>query len=297
MIICPNCSTETFKAGQTNCASCSWEYREHDGLSDFFTTSDRENFMVEKYIDTYENLAKKNLENSNIDRRFLKNQAANLAKYISPIEGKYACDVGIGQGFLCDELLKRGVKKLAAIDVSSTYLRRFQNNDRVTPYLANAESLPFKDEFDLLVSTDVMEHVINVGSFLYSVNRSLKVGGMFAVRVPYREGLLNYSPHCGYNHDFGHLRSFNKDILRIYLGQAGFKVKSFHLDGFSAGTPHPYLYDSYRKKVIYNKIATFINTHLEHPADATLMNPYLARLVMKPVEIVAVAIKTRNLGD
>lgn len=266
-------------------------------MSDFFTASDRANFMVEKYIDTYENLAKKNLESSNIDRRFLRNQAANLARYISPVQGKYACDIGIGQGFLCDELLRLGVSKLAAIDVSSSYLRRFQKHDKVTPYLANAESLPFKNEFDLVVSTDVMEHVINVGSFLYSVNRALKLGGIFAVRVPYREGLLNYSPHCGYQHDFGHLRSFNKDILRIYLEQAGFTIKSFHLDGFSAGTPQPYLYNSYRKKVIYNRIATFINAHLEHPADATLLNPYFAKLLMKPVEIVAVAIKDQNLGE
>jgi len=264
-------------------------------LPDYFTDSDRGSALSEDYIENYDELAVKNLKASNIDRTFLKNQAANLLKYIPSVKGLDVCDVGIGQGFLCDSLIVNGVNRVCAIDVSSSYLKRFLGQDIVTPYLANAENLPFENEFDLLVSTDVMEHVINVGSFLYSVNRSLKVGGVTAIRVPYREGLIGYSPHFGYGHKFGHMRSFNKDILKIYMEQAGFKVKSFHLDGFSTGTPHPYLYSTHKRKVWYNRLANFMNRKLKHPADATLLNSHLAKLVMRPAEIVVVAVKQKNM--
>jgi SAM-dependent methyltransferase len=291
MIICPNCSSSKYEPSVGVCAPCGWQLEITDGLSNYFTDRDRESALIDDYVENYDELAIKNLKASNIDRTFLKNQAINLLKYIPPVKGLDVCDLGIGQGFLCDNLLASGVNSVCAIDVSSTYLKRFIAQEAVVPYLANAENLPFENEFDLVVSTDVMEHVINVGSFLYSVNRSLKAGGIAAIRVPYREGLIGYSPHMGYSHSFGHLRSFNKDVLKIYMEQAGFKVKSFHLDGFSTGTPHPYLYSTHKRKVWYNRLANFMNRKLKHPADATLLNPHLAKLVMRPVEIVVIVVK------
>lgn len=295
MIICPNCSSDSYNYEDFQCQSCDWSLIVNDGISNYFTEHDRESSLAQKYVGNYEELAVKNLENSNIERRFLKNQVTNMVKYISPMHGMDVCDLGIGQGFMCDALIQEKVKSIAAIDVSSSYLKRFVEHDLVTPYLANAENLPFKHEFDLLVSTDVMEHVINVGSFLYCVNRALKEDGIAAIRVPYREGLLGYSPHMGYSHLFGHLRSFNKDLLDLYMTQAGFKIRSFHLDGYSAGTPQPYLYSTLRRKKIYNRIAQYINDRLKHPADATLLNTYLARFFMKPVEVVVIAKKLKDL--
>ncbi|MGH8193724.1 MAG: class I SAM-dependent methyltransferase [Woeseiaceae bacterium] len=295
MLICPNCLSDEVSSG-SRCTGCGWEPIARDGIADYFNGSDRASNVIEKYVHNYESLAQQNMVQSNIDRRFLRNQAINLAKYVAPVQGRYICDVGIGQGFLCEELLRRGACRVAAVDVAITYLRRFLGHERVQPYLANAECLPFLAEFDMLVSTDVMEHVINVGSFLYSVNRALKLGGTFAVRVPYREGLLEYSPHRGYAYAFGHLRSFNKDLLRIYLSQAGFRLRSFHLDGFSPGTPQPYLYDTPRRKQLYHRFVQYLNDRLEHPADATLMNSRLARLFMRPVEIAAIAEKVAEVS-
>jgi SAM-dependent methyltransferase len=293
MIICPDCSSANMTSAA--CNDCKWEPIHRNGIADYFTRYDRENSFVSAYVENYEGLAQKNLEQSNIDRRFLRNQAKNIVKYVAPVKGKQVCDIGIGQGFLCDELLAGYAAHVTAIDVAPSFLARFAGSTQVTPYLANAESLPFKDQFDLVVATDVMEHVINVGSFLFCVNRALKMGGTAAIRVPYREGLLNYSPHRGYGHEFGHMRSFTKDILRIYMQQAGFKTLKLHLDGFSLGTPHPWLYSTYNRKVRYNKLYAFLNKRLEHPADSTLWNPKLAGLIMRPVEIVVVARKTTEL--
>jgi SAM-dependent methyltransferase len=297
MIICPSCATAGLNAESGRCAHCNWQRLETAGIEDYLTDTDRKSDMFANYTKTYEGLAQTNIEKSNIDRRFLRNQAKNLVKYLGNVRGFNACDIGIGQGFLCDELLRAGVERINAVDVAISYLQPFKGKSKVKPFLANAEHLPFKDEFDLITSTDVMEHVINVGSFLYCVNRALRIGGTAAIRVPYREGLLEYSPHRQYGHSFGHVRSFNKDILRIYMTQAGFEVRSFHLDGFSLGSPHTYLYNSPRRKGWYHKFYNYWNKRLEHPADSTLMNPRFAGLFMRPVEIVVIAKKTAQLAQ
>jgi SAM-dependent methyltransferase len=294
MIICPNCSNE-YSEIDVSCSTCGWESKSFHGIFDFLNDLDRKNSFFNNYQENYEGLAKKNLEKSNIDRRFLAYQAENLLKYIGSVTGKTVCDVGIGQGFLCDKLIDAGAKRVVAIDVSPSYLLKYSENEKVSAFIANAENLPFKNEFEVVTSTDVMEHVINVGSFLFSINRALKLNGITALRVPYREGLLNYSPHKGYQHDFGHLRSFNKDILRIYLKQAGFSIRSFHLDGFSLGTPQDWLYNTDRRRAFYHKFYNICAKNIKHIEDVALWPSLLARLFMRPVEIVVVATKQAEI--
>lgn len=178
MLICPNCGSETLTLHVNQCSDYGWSRVEEDGIQNFLTDQERSSAIANRYAKNYESLAVQNLKESNIDRRFLRNQSKNITKYVHSFEGRLVCDVGTGQGFLCDEVLRLGAKHVSAADVSHSYLKRFVGTNKVRPYLANAENLPFKDHFDILVSTDVMEHVLNVGSFLYCVNRALKLRGL-----------------------------------------------------------------------------------------------------------------------
>lgn len=120
-----------------------------------------------------------------------------------------------------------------------------------------------------------MQYVLNLGSFLYWVNRALKPGGIAAIRVPYRELLLLYSPHMSYSNAFGHFRTFNKGTMHTYIEEAGFSVQLFHLDAFSPGSPQPYPYNSDRRKASCHKLLRVINRFLEDLSDATLCNEHL----------------------
>lgn len=296
MEICPNCRTPTaLYAGA--CTSCDWRRSLVNGVPDYLTTKARETRLARDYSENYENLAQINLEESNIDRTFLKRQAKNLAAYIGKIDGLKVCEVGIGQGFLCDELLERGADRVVAVDVAISYLKRFCGRPKVEPILANAESLPFLNEFDLIVSTDVMEHVLNVGSYLYSINQALKRGGYVAIRVPYREPLLNYSPHLGYAHEFGHLRSFNKDILSLYANQAGFHIDRFHLDGFSPFMPRNWAMQWKAGRSAVALIQKIVSQRFSHWSDVIRLPRFFILPVLRPVEIVMVAHKVADIRE
>jgi SAM-dependent methyltransferase len=295
MKICPNCLGSELKTYEETCGACGWKSRKVEGVLDFLSNKQRQDNVYQNYNKNYEELAQKNIKESNIDRNFLRTQAKNLIKYLGNISGSAVCEIGIGQGFLCDELLQRGVGRIVAVDVAMAYLKKFADTPGVELYLANAETLPFEGEFDLIVSTDVMEHVLNVGSFLFCVNRALVPGGRVAIRVPYREGLLNYSPHCGYGHKFGHLRSFNKDILRIYLEQSGFRVLGFYLDGYSPYIPRDWVMKSRFGRLMIHHLQQHVEGRLSHWSEiVNLPRPIITGL-LRPVEIAVIATKIDSL--
>lgn len=293
MIVCPECS-EVVKENVDECSGCGWKAMNIGNVKDFLNNTQRSDQTEQDYNKNYEKLAEKNIIQSNIDRAFLKKQAENLAEYIGPFNDKNVCEIGVGQGFLCDIILSQSPQKFCAVDVAISYLKNLENRNNLNLFLANAETLPFKNEFDVVVSTDVMEHVLNVGSFLYCVNRSLKIRGRTAIRVPYKEGLLNYSPHKGYGHQFGHMRSFNKEILEIYFEQAGFKVISFNLDGYSPYMPGKWASKSNIGKSLIVALHQYVNKKMNHWSEVSDLPRIIKRILLKPVEIVVVAEKIKD---
>ena len=124
-------------------------------------------------------------------------------------------------------------QSLIGVDIAPAYLKKLLNeNVPFTPYLLNAENLPFVDAFDLVVSSDVLEHVLNVGDFLHGVHRSLKKNGTFVVHVPYLEDYTVYSKMKGCKYDLVHLRNFSRYTLKTILEGAGFDVLKFKYDGY-----------------------------------------------------------------
>jgi cyclopropane fatty-acyl-phospholipid synthase-like methyltransferase len=217
-----------------------------------------------------------------------------MVGYIHNIPGAKICDIGSGKGFLVRRLVKAGAKSVMAVDITTEYFNTFIDDERVTPIIANAENLPFKEEFDVITSTDVLEHVLNAGSFLISVYEALKPNGMAYIRVPYKEDLLNYAPQRGCKYKFVHLRSFNKDLLRGLVTSAGFEVQKFHLDGFSIQTPQNYIrMDRAVSSWLYGKWQARQLKKLKHASDVTLYNSFLAKIMMRPQEVVVVLRKNR----
>jgi SAM-dependent methyltransferase len=80
-------------------------------------------------------------------------------------------------------------------------------------------------EFDVIVACDVFEHLLNEGDAWLSVFDALKPGGIFYIRVPYREPLINYSRLFGAPYPYVHLRSYTLGYMREMGQYSGFTIK------------------------------------------------------------------------
>lgn len=289
---CPNCRHLGDLA--TGCGSCGWQAVVDQGVVDLMTAADYASPVLASYFQNYDRIAADDLNAPILQLSYVEHQARNLARYAGNVKGRTVMDLGCGQGFLTRLLHERGARTVVAIDISKAYLRQLANLPGVTPVLANAERLPFRDAFDLIVSTDVMEHVLNLGSFLVSLNRSLRPHGVAIIRVPYRESLVGYSHHAGCKYDFVHLRTFDRRTIRDALGSAGLEVERTWFDGFNLSSPRPASVSTYRRQILYASFQKWALRHVADPAEVTCWPWPLAGLVMIPKEIVVRARKVRE---
>jgi SAM-dependent methyltransferase len=168
--------------------------------------------------------------------------------------------------------------------------------------LADAEYLPFKEEFDIIVSSDVIEHVLNVGSFLDCVYHALKPGGRFIVRTPYKENIMGKSAHRkSAPQELGHLRNFNKSLLKMILEDAQFKVKKIRYDGSRLGNIYRWVEKIAILKMLHASARSFIRKSRnrrgvienDRSTDADLLQK-IYKASLYPREIIIAATKLRG---
>jgi SAM-dependent methyltransferase len=293
MIICPDCGAPMSEPDALACAACGWKGENRDGISVYLSTRDRQDPIFKEYLEGYDRISADDLRSSILDERYLESQARNMARHIPGLRHRRICDIGCGKGYLARQLVAGGADRLTVVDLSMAYLQRMSAEPFIR-VLANAENLPFAEAFDIIVTTDVMEHVLNVGSFIYALNRALVTGGTAYVRVPYRESLLPYSPHLECEYRFVHLRSFDVDILRIYFESAGFVIDGFRFDGYWLQRPRAFWQSGWRKD-LYRRFQREATKRLHHYTDVTSWNQRLARLLMVPLEILVSARKVHSI--
>lgn len=294
MLVCPECGAAISEV-QLQCAGCGWRGELRDGVRVMLNAADRKDPVFGSYLENYMQISNDDLRAPVLDLQYVRYQSENLVSFVGDLRGLKVIDVGCGRGVLTNILLERGASVVWAVDVSLAYLSRLAGDARVRPVCANAENLPFDSGFDLAVSTDVMEHVINVGAYLYSLNKALKPGGRAFIRVPLRENLLAYAPQLGCRYRFVHLRTFDRRLLCDTLSGAGFRVDGYRIDGFSLGTPQPVWQRSKRRAQLYSAFQRLVHRYVADPVSVTRWPAWIARLFMKPHEIVVAATKVKSI--
>jgi 2-polyprenyl-6-hydroxyphenyl methylase/3-demethylubiquinone-9 3-methyltransferase len=101
--------------------------------------------------------------------------------------GKMLLDAGCGFGALTDRAVERGAK-VTAIDISRKLVEITQKKcPQVRALAASILALPFEDNmFDVVISSDVIEHTEDPWKALDELIRVLKPGGILCVTVPNR---------------------------------------------------------------------------------------------------------------
>ncbi len=98
----------------------------------------------------------------------------------SKIKGKKLLDAGCGTGWVSLEATKRGCL-VTSLDLGPELLNEVKRKCETTRVIGSVLELPFPDNtFDLVVSTEVIEHVTSPTQAIKEMYRVLKPGGMLA---------------------------------------------------------------------------------------------------------------------
>ena len=112
----------------------------------------------------------------------LRNKAIQVA---GVIDGKIACDVGAGSGFITEGLIKGG-SKVIAVDYSQEMInemkKKFFYSDSVDYRVGEAENLPVETEsVDYVFSNMCLHHVEVPSDAIKEMTRILKTGGKLII--------------------------------------------------------------------------------------------------------------------
>lgn len=115
-------------------------------------------------------------------------------------EGLEVLDLGCGHGSLCVYLAFKGAKKVLGIDIDERRIKFAKENilhnypqfkNIVDFQCCHIADLPEEVEFDIMVSKDTFEHILNLESVLAEMKKRLRKGGKIYIGI----GPLYNSPY------------------------------------------------------------------------------------------------------
>lgn len=149
------------------------------------------------------------------------------------------CDLGCGNGHISGRLAALGYE-VTGVDASASGIEIAR---RAYPEVKFVHALINRDlklgQFDLVISSDVIEHLYRPSDLLEAAIGQLKPGGQVLIGTPYHGYLKNFvlaltgrlDAHFSALHDGGHIKFFSASTLSKLLRAHRFDVLSFTFYG------------------------------------------------------------------
>jgi 2-polyprenyl-3-methyl-5-hydroxy-6-metoxy-1,4-benzoquinol methylase len=163
-----------------------------------------------------------------------------FVELVTKLEGvRSICDLGCGNGHISGRLAKVGFE-VTGVDASPSGIAIAR---RAYPNIEFAEALIDRHlklgQFDLVVSSDVIEHMYRPSALLEAARALLKPGGQILLGTPYHGYLKNLvlaasgkmDAHFSALHDGGHIKFFSVSSLSQLMKSHGFEDLSFTFYG------------------------------------------------------------------
>jgi 2-polyprenyl-3-methyl-5-hydroxy-6-metoxy-1,4-benzoquinol methylase len=148
--------------------------------------------------------------------------------------GTRVLDLGCGNGFTCGEFLKLGCR-VVGVDLGQKGIdiaRRTYPEGRFELMTVDEHVLTKLDEppFDLVISTEVVEHLYAPRAYARGSIGALRPGGRFVLTTPYHGYLKNlalalagkWDAHANPLWDGGHIKLWSRKTLGFLLREAGY---------------------------------------------------------------------------
>jgi 2-polyprenyl-6-hydroxyphenyl methylase/3-demethylubiquinone-9 3-methyltransferase len=146
-------------------------------------------------------------------------------------------DAGCGNGYLAGLIVQEG-HEVVGVDASKTGI----HVARVACPLARFEYLSLKEDlkerlgvFDMVVSTEVVEHLYDPRRFARNLYGVLDRGGVVILSTPYHGYLKNlavaavgaFDRHATALWDGGHIKFWSRSTIQVLLRECGFEPLDF----------------------------------------------------------------------
>jgi len=151
-------------------------------------------------------------------------------------------DLGCGNGSLSNELARSGMQ-VTGVDFSDSGIARARANYPKVRFEQQDLCLPldasYHQQFDAVISTEVIEHLLLPRKLMQNARAALKPGGLFIVTTPfhgYWKNLLlaltnGFDAHWHPLRDHGHIKFFSRDTLTTLFTESGFASLEFRTAG------------------------------------------------------------------
>ncbi|MEI7425179.1 MAG: class I SAM-dependent methyltransferase [Candidatus Staskawiczbacteria bacterium] len=149
-------------------------------------------------------------------------------------------DVGVADGYIYRELAKK--HKIFGVDVSDHFVKKARENG-IEAFVCDLENekLPFNDNFfDVVITGETIEHVVNSDYFLSEINRVSKNDSKLILSYPNINTplgiimmiFLDLPPMFAARFRAPHVRDWTKKTIKYALKLFGFKINKILGSGF-----------------------------------------------------------------
>lgn len=185
----------------------------------------------------------------NVDYGWRSNKAPCSCDYIVPtvldvlrtLKPRRVLDLGAGNGALCQALFAEGYEVVGVEPDSDGINIARQSSSDVRFYQLSVDDSPdhllddYTDGFDVVVSTEVIEHLYRPRNLIQFASKLLPVNGHLVLSAPYHGYFKNlvisiankWDSHANPMMDGGHIKFFSRKTITSMLNEYGFNVIRF----------------------------------------------------------------------
>jgi ubiquinone/menaquinone biosynthesis C-methylase UbiE len=143
-----------------------------------------------------------------------------LIKQLAVPKDADVLEVGTGGGALIEDMVNDGFSSVVGIDMSDLAVGAARGRGLTQVHQGDATALEFDDDsFDVVIASDVLEHLVDERKALAEWSRVLRPGGQMLIFVPAFAFL--WSQHDVENQ---HYRRYSRSMLESVLKQSGFGI-------------------------------------------------------------------------